>query len=195
MNEPTPVILTNNLTRRFGPLTAVHALTLSVQRGEILAWSARMARARPRSSACWPPSWTPARARHGGRFRHSQAGRGHQTPIGYMSQQFTSSATCGSRRTSTSSPNLWRARSGTRERIERLLGFARMTDFTGRREANLSAGMKKSWGCCALIPRPDILLLDEPTTGVDPVSRREFRDILAELHIDGRDPGQHAIHG
>ncbi len=73
-----------------------------------------------------------------------------------------------------------------RERTERLLRFARLTDFTGRRAANLSGGMKKKLAlACALIHQPEILFLDEPTTGVDPISRREFWDILSELHIDG----------
>ncbi len=57
--------------------------------------------------------------------------------------------------------------------------------------------MKKKLAlACALIHQPEILYLDEPTTGVDPVSRREFWDILADLHVAGRHhPGQHALHG
>jgi len=73
-----------------------------------------------------------------------------------------------------------------RERVDRLLNFARLTEFKGRRAGRLSGGMKKKLGlACALIHAPDILYLDEPTTGVDPVSRREFWDILAGLHVDG----------
>jgi ABC-2 type transport system ATP-binding protein len=72
-----------------------------------------------------------------------------------------------------------------RERIEQLLNFARLTEFTNRRAGRLSGGMKKKLGlACALIHSPAILYLDEPTTGVDPVSRREFWDILTGLHVE-----------
>jgi len=73
-----------------------------------------------------------------------------------------------------------------RERIERLLNFARLTQFRKRRAGRLSGGMQKKLGlACTLIHQPDILLLDEPTLGVDPVSRREFWDILTDLHVQG----------
>ena len=73
-----------------------------------------------------------------------------------------------------------------RERTERLLTFAGLTEFKDRRAANLSGGMQKKLAlACTLIHQPEILLLDEPTTGVDPVSRREFWNILTELHLQG----------
>ncbi|MFQ5922427.1 MAG: ABC transporter ATP-binding protein [Anaerolineales bacterium] len=73
-----------------------------------------------------------------------------------------------------------------RERTDRLLEFAGLTEFTDRRGKLLSGGMKKKLAlACTLIHRPKILLLDEPTTGVDPISRREFWDILTELHLEG----------
>jgi ABC-2 type transport system ATP-binding protein len=73
-----------------------------------------------------------------------------------------------------------------KERIERLLHFARLTDFRTRRAGRLSGGMQKKLGlACTLIHEPEILYLDEPTTGVDPVSRREFWDILTSLHVQG----------
>jgi len=72
------------------------------------------------------------------------------------------------------------------ERIARLLEFARLTEFKKRRASHLSGGMQKKLAlACTLIHRPEIILLDEPTTGVDPVSRREFWDILTELHLEG----------
>jgi ABC-2 type transport system ATP-binding protein len=67
-----------------------------------------------------------------------------------------------------------------------LLAFANLMRFTDRRAGQLSGGMQKKLAlACTLIHRPDVLLLDEPTTGVDPVSRREFWDILTDLHISG----------
>lgn len=72
------------------------------------------------------------------------------------------------------------------ERTERLLTFAGLTEFKERRAANLSGGMQKKLAlACTLIHQPEILLLDEPTTGVDPISRREFWNILTELHLQG----------
>lgn len=72
------------------------------------------------------------------------------------------------------------------ERLERLLSFNRLGPFVERRAAALSGGMKQKLALsCALIHTPKILLLDEPTTGVDPVSRREFWDILRDLRNQG----------
>jgi len=71
-------------------------------------------------------------------------------------------------------------------RMETLLHFARLEDFKNRRANHLSGGMQKKLAlACTLIHEPEILLLDEPTTGVDPVSRREFWDILNELYLQG----------
>lgn len=72
-----------------------------------------------------------------------------------------------------------------RDRMKRLLEFSGLAPFTGRLFRNLSGGMKQKVGLtCALIHRPKILFLDEPTNGVDPVSRRDFWKILYELKRD-----------
>ncbi|NNJ09463.1 ABC transporter ATP-binding protein [Chloroflexales bacterium ZM16-3] len=68
--------------------------------------------------------------------------------------------------------------------LQRLLDFSRLGPFQSRRAEALSGGMKQKLAlACALIHRPDVLMLDEPTTGVDPVSRREFWDILRDAVI------------
>ncbi|NLT50942.1 MAG: ABC transporter ATP-binding protein [Ignavibacteria bacterium] len=72
------------------------------------------------------------------------------------------------------------------ERRNELLEFTRLTPFRDRLADNLSGGMKQKLAlACSLIHRPEILFLDEPTTGVDPVSRRDFWKILSGLIKDG----------
>ncbi|MGB8364650.1 MAG: ATP-binding cassette domain-containing protein [Rhizomicrobium sp.] len=73
-----------------------------------------------------------------------------------------------------------------KERAKRLLEASGMTAFRGRLAGQLSGGMKQKLGLtCSLIHTPKILLLDEPTTGVDPVSRRDFWRILYDLREGG----------
>lgn len=66
--------------------------------------------------------------------------------------------------------------------IDRLLGFSGLLPFKGRLAGKLSGGMKQKLGlACSLIHTPKVLFLDEPTNGVDPVSRRDFWKILYDL--------------
>jgi ABC-2 type transport system ATP-binding protein len=70
--------------------------------------------------------------------------------------------------------------------FERLLGFTGLAPFTARLAGRLSGGMKQKLGlACAMIKRPELLLLDEPSVGVDPISRRELWRMVRELANDG----------
>jgi ABC-2 type transport system ATP-binding protein len=72
-----------------------------------------------------------------------------------------------------------------RSSIAELLKFAGLTEFTSRQAGRLSGGMKKKLAlACSLIHQPQVVLLDEPTLGVDPVSRREFWNLLGNLRAE-----------
>jgi len=107
--------------------------------------------------------------------------------IGYMARRFSLYGDLSVLENLDSFADVFHVRGRVREkRQERLLQFARLTEFRKRRAAHLSGGMhKKPALACTLIHRPEIIFLDEPTTGVDPVSRREFWDTLTELHLQG----------
>ncbi len=107
--------------------------------------------------------------------------------VGYMAQRFSLYGDLSVRENIEFYADIFGVRGPEREeRIQRLLRFARLEEFQSRDAGVLSGGMKKKLGlACAMIHRPKILFLDEPTNGVDPISRREFWDILSDLHIDG----------
>lgn len=77
-------------------------------------------------------------------------------------------------------------RSDRKHRMEKYLGFSNLLPFTDRLAGDLSGGMKQKLGlACVLVHEPRLLILDEPTNGVDPVSRREFWDILDSMKQEG----------
>ncbi|MGE3624037.1 MAG: ATP-binding cassette domain-containing protein, partial [Bdellovibrionales bacterium] len=74
------------------------------------------------------------------------------------------------------------SRAERRERMKELLKATGLKPFASRPAGNLSGGMKQKLGlCCALIHDPDLLVLDEPTTGVDPLSRRQFWELIGRI--------------
>ena len=73
-----------------------------------------------------------------------------------------------------------------KKRKEKYLGFSNLLSFVNRATGNLSGGMKQKLGlACVLVHEPKVLILDEPTNGVDPVSRREFWEILESMKKEG----------
>lgn len=73
-----------------------------------------------------------------------------------------------------------------KKRKERYLGFSNLLPFADRQAGNLSGGMKQKLGlACVLVHEPQMLILDEPTNGVDPVSRMEFWEILNQMRQNG----------
>jgi ABC-2 type transport system ATP-binding protein len=106
--------------------------------------------------------------------------------LGYMAQKFALYADLTVRENLDFFADLFKTPAqGLSQRKMELLRFANLIQFQERLAGNLSGGMKQKLAlCCTLIHTPRILILDEPTTGVDPVSRQEFWDMLLPL------PGQ-----
>src|SRR6478672_1580344 len=78
------------------------------------------------------------------------------------------------------------------QRIAELLAAIGLETFGDRPAGKLSGGMRQKLGlCCALVHDPELLILDEPTTGVDPLSRRQFWELIG--HIRGRRPGMSVL--
>ncbi len=188
MVEREPVIVTEKLTRRFRSVTAVDGLDLTVYRGEIfgLVGPDGAGKTTAIRMLCAIMDPTSGHARVAGLDTVREAEQ-IKRRIGYMAQRFNLYGDLTVAENLSFFADVFRVRGRVRkERMERLLQFARLTEFRRRRAAQLSGGMQKKLAlACTLVHQPEIVLLDEPTTGVDPVSRREFWDILAELHLQG----------
>jgi ABC-2 type transport system ATP-binding protein len=188
MNGVESIIKTENLTKHFGRIEAVDALNLDIKPGEIFGLVGPDGAGKTTTirllAAIMNPTAGNATIAGFDLRRQPERIKEH---IGYMAQQFALYSDLSVVENLNFFGDIYGVRSKVRrERIEQLLHFARLTEFTNRRGGQLSGGMKKKLGlACALIHAPDILYLDEPTTGVDPVSRREFWDILANLHAEG----------
>jgi ABC-2 type transport system ATP-binding protein len=182
------VIETQGLTKRFKKITAVDGLDLAIRRGEIFGLLGPDGAGKTTTirmlCAIMDPNEGSAQVAGFDTVKESEAIKAR---IGYMPQQFSLYGDLTVLENLIFFADIFQVSRREREdRIEQLLGFARLTQFKGRRAVHLSGGMQKKLAlACTLIHQPEIIFLDEPTTGVDPVSRREFWDILADLHLDG----------
>jgi ABC-2 type transport system ATP-binding protein len=186
--DHTWVIETHDLTRQFQDVVAVDRLNLAVHRGEIFGLLGPDGAGKTTTirMLCTIMNPTGGSARVIG-FDTVKGREEIRRRIGYMAQQFALYGDLTVLENLILFADIFQVGRQEREaRIARLLTFARLTEFKGRRAAHLSGGMQKKLAlACALIHAPEIIFLDEPTTGVDPVSRREFWDILTELYLSG----------
>ena len=182
------MISAEGLTRRFGAVSAVDGLSLEVQRGEIFGLlgpdgAGKTTLFRMLATVLEPTSGS-ARVAGVDVLTGAEDVKAH---IGYMPQAFSlygDLTVLENLRFIAEAYGVPRAQIGPR--LDRLLAFSRLGPFLGRRAEFLSGGMKQKLALAAtLIHEPAVLLLDEPTTGVDPVSRREFWQILTELNGQG----------
>lgn len=188
MDTNTAAIKAEALTKTFDGNIALDSLTLEIKKGELFGLvgpdgagkttTMRLLTAimKPTSGDAWVAG-------------HSVLKEGERIKeqIGYMSQKFGLYEDLTVMENIIFYADLYEVPQKERpERIERLLGFSNLTPFKGRLAGKLSGGMKQKLGlACALIHTPEILFLDEPTNGVDPVSRRDFWRILYGLLKDG----------
>ena len=184
----SPIIETRGLTRDFKHTRAVDGLDLAIQPGELFGLvgpdgAGKTTTLRLLAGLLF---LTEGAATVAGLDLASQA-EAIKPHIGYMAQQFSLYAELSVMENLLFFADLYDVpRDEMRARTDRLLEFAGLTEFTTRRAGNLSGGMQKKLAlACTLIHEPEILLLDEPTTGVDPISRREFWNILTDLHLRG----------
>jgi len=182
------VIQTENLTKDFGDLRAVDHLNLSIAQGEIFGLVGPDGAGKTTTlrmlAAIMVPTAGVASVRGYDTVRQGDAIKNH---IGYMAQGFALYGDLSVVENLAFFASVYQVRGEERDRrIDRLLGFAGLSAFRDRRARFLSGGMQKKLGlACSLIHDPDIIFLDEPSTGVDPVSRREFWEILTRLHLRG----------
>jgi ABC-2 type transport system ATP-binding protein len=188
MSPESPAIDMRDLTRRFGVVLAVDRLTLTIPRGELFGLvgpdgGGKTTTLRMLAGILTPTDGEAEVAGHSIRTE-PEALKGK---IAYMSQRFGLYGDLTVLENLHFYADLFEIpRKARAARIERLLRFSNLTPFQDRLADKLSGGMKQKLGlACALIHTPEVVLLDEPTNGVDPVSRRDFWKILYEMLKEG----------
>jgi len=177
-----------NLCRSFGPVKALEGLNFSVEQGEIFGL---MGPDGAGKTTClrilcglMRPTSGKAMVLGSDVDKDPEAIKDH---IGYMAQPAKLYEDLTVKENIELYADLYQVpRDRYKQRMKRLLEFSGLAPFTDRLFRQLSGGMKQKVGLsCALIHTPKVLFLDEPTNGVDPVSRRDFWKILYELHREG----------
>ena len=178
----------NNLTRKFGAVTAVDGLNLKIARGEIfgLVGPDGAGKTTTLRMLCGLMDPTSGEARVAG-FDVVKQTTEVKDRIGYMAQRFGLYGDLTVGENMEFYADLFGIDATERKRmLPELLRMTRMEPFIGRPAAKLSGGMKQKLALmCTLLHHPEVLFLDEPTNGVDPVSRRDFWIILKQLVKDG----------
>jgi len=189
MAGPPPEIAVHGLRRRFGEVWALAGIDLTVARGELFAIVGPDGAGKTSlvQSICAILDPTDGRVTVGGMDSVRDAAR-ITAVIGYMSQAYSLYGDL----TADENLEFFAAVRGVprelfRERKEQLLQFSGLAPFLTRKTKTLSGGMQKKLAlCCSLLHEPALLILDEPTLGVDPLSRRELWRMLDAYHRLGK---------
>ena len=172
------------MRKAYGPIEAVRGIDLDVQRGEIFGLIGPDGAGK---TSCFQILGGVMRATSGEAIMLGRSARDARSFVGYLTQVFSLYHDLTVAENLRYVGELRRlSQAEIEERGQRYLEKFGMDRFRDRLAGKLSGGMKQKLSlACALIIEPKILLLDEPTTGVDPVSRREFWDALADLSSQG----------
>jgi drug efflux transport system ATP-binding protein len=174
----------NKLTKAFGALRAVDDLALTVSQGEIFGLVGPDGAGKTTTMRLLTATMDPTSGDAWVMGKHTvREAEALKEEIGYMSQRFGLYPDLTVEENIHFYADIYEVpRRGREQKIEELLSFSNLTPFKKRLAGNLSGGMKQKLGlACALIHTPKVLFLDEPTNGVDPVSRRDFWRILYQL--------------
>jgi ABC-2 type transport system ATP-binding protein len=183
-----PILSIQGITRTFGSITAVDHLSLDIEQGELFGLigpdGAGKTTAMRLMLGILKPTSGEGRV---GSFDLRRQAESISTLTGYVSQRFSLYSELTVEENLELFADLYAVSKQDREpRLRRLMQFSRLEPFRTRLAGNLSGGMRQKLSLsCSLIHTPRLLFLDEPTTGVDPVSRRDLWRLLFDLWQEG----------
>ncbi|MDZ8221708.1 ATP-binding cassette domain-containing protein [Nostoc sp. ChiVER01] len=183
-NLPTTAIEVRGLHKHYGNLAAVRGIDLSINKGEMFGLIGPDGAGK---TSTFHILGGVMEATAGEVQIFNQPARDARLITGYLTQQFSLYLDLSIDENLRYAAGLRQVADDLlRERRNKYLKLMNLERFGDRLVGQLSGGMKQKLAlCCALVSQPEVLLLDEPTTGVDPVSRREFWDVLGELSAEG----------
>jgi ABC-2 type transport system ATP-binding protein len=186
--EPEILLETHDLVRAFGSVRAVDGLDLEVRAGEMIGLVGPDGAGKTTTMRllCGALQATRGTIRVAGYEIPEQVEKAREE-IGYLAQRFSLYGDLTAKENLEFFGEVFDLSAEVRQqRSQELLRFAGLEEFADRRAAALSGGMQKKLGLAsALVHRPKVLLLDEPTGGVDPVARQEFWHLLIGLLREG----------
>jgi ABC-2 type transport system ATP-binding protein len=187
-HQPSSAVSLRELTRRFGEFTAVNRVTLDVARGEIFGFlgpngAGKSTTIRMLCGILAPSSGSGTVAG----FDIATQSEQIKTQIGYMSQKFSLYEDLSVEENIDFYSGIYRIPAAKKlQRKEWVIEMAGLSEQRRARTATLSGGWKQRLALgCAILHEPPILFLDEPTSGVDPISRRSFWELIYRLSGEG----------
>src|SRR5437899_8866418 len=181
----SPIVL-DRVTKKFGTTVAVNELTLSVERGEMFGLIGPDGAGKTTTIRLMCGLVPPDQGRV--RILDLDPVRDHRRltdSVGYLSQRFSLYGDLSVDENVAFFAEIHGVRDYAARR-DRLLGMTQLTPFRSRLADRLSGGMRQKLAlACTLVHEPALIVLDEPTTGVDPVSRREFWKLLSDFLSQG----------